>query len=194
MKIFAQIINNKLHWKFEAEVAPQFAPDVVIMEITGMNPIPEEGWSFINGKFNPPRPALYYDPDGTGGWIYNIAKHRDIKKAEMSAACKNAIEAGFASAALGAVFTYPSTILDQHNLNARVTESQVTSIDATWRCKFMCRDGGGVWVRRLHNHAQIEQVGLAGVAYVSAQLDRLDQRRLDIDAALTVVAIQAIIW
>ena len=40
-------------------------------------------------------------------------KHRDFKKVELAAACKNTIEAGFASSDLGAVFTYPSTVLDQ---------------------------------------------------------------------------------
>ena len=42
---FAQIYNNKAHWIFEAETMPEFAPDIVLVEITD-NPEVQEGWDY----------------------------------------------------------------------------------------------------------------------------------------------------
>lgn len=123
-----------------------------------------------------------------------LAQAKDTANKTLTLACTAAITAGFISPALGAPYTYPSTLLDQHNLNARVTESQVRAADATWTCKFMCRDATGVWARRAHTHAQIERVGTDAVAHVSAQLDHLDAKRAEIDASTTVAAVEAITW
>lgn len=49
MKKFAQVLNNRLHWKFEQEAAPAFASDIEIVEITGLTPEPQEGWDW-DGK------------------------------------------------------------------------------------------------------------------------------------------------
>jgi hypothetical protein len=58
MKIFAQVQDERLHWKFEQEEFPEFAPDLVIVEITGSAPMPEEGWVFDGEAFlRPPPPS-----------------------------------------------------------------------------------------------------------------------------------------
>lgn len=54
MKLFAQIVNNKLHWKFSQETIPQFAPDIHIVEISGVEPEPQEGWEWNGSFFSPP--------------------------------------------------------------------------------------------------------------------------------------------
>lgn len=56
MKTFAQILNGRLHWKFDAQAAPEFAPGVRISEITGVLPVPQEGWAWddAGGRFVPP--------------------------------------------------------------------------------------------------------------------------------------------
>ncbi|WP_458725641.1 tail fiber assembly protein [Pseudomonas mandelii] len=56
MRTFAQIQDEKLHWKFEQEDAPDFAENLVIVEITDLAPMPEEGWSYEGGDFMPPPP------------------------------------------------------------------------------------------------------------------------------------------
>lgn len=64
---FCQILNQKAHWIFEAETRPEFAPDIVIKEITNLNPQPQEGWdydvatdTFSEPTFEPiePQPTL----------------------------------------------------------------------------------------------------------------------------------------
>lgn len=58
MKKFAQVLNNRLHWKFEQETAPVFAADIKIVEITGITPEPQEGWDWDGKSFiSPPMPS-----------------------------------------------------------------------------------------------------------------------------------------
>ncbi|MSU98479.1 hypothetical protein EB795_31945 [Pseudomonas mandelii] len=56
MKVFAQVQDERLHWKFEQAEPPEFAPDLVIIEITDSAPMPEEGWGFDGAAFLPPPP------------------------------------------------------------------------------------------------------------------------------------------
>lgn len=52
---FAQICDNRVHWIFEAEEKPVFAPYVVLIDITGRDDI-QEGWSYNKetGEFSKP--------------------------------------------------------------------------------------------------------------------------------------------
>lgn len=45
MRRFALIQNNKAHWVFEAEQKPEFAPDIVLIDITD-HPEVQEGWDY----------------------------------------------------------------------------------------------------------------------------------------------------
>ncbi|MFJ8102784.1 hypothetical protein [Lysinibacillus sp. NPDC096212] len=51
----AQILYNKAHWIFEADEKPEFAPDIVLVDITSKNNI-QEGWDYNSktGKFTAP--------------------------------------------------------------------------------------------------------------------------------------------
>lgn len=52
---FAQILYDKAHWIFEADEKPDFAPDIILVDITGRNDI-QEGWDYDTkkGKFTAP--------------------------------------------------------------------------------------------------------------------------------------------
>lgn len=54
---FAQIQDNKAHWVFEANVKPEFAPNIVLVDITD-KPAVQEGWKYVDGKFIDPTPTL----------------------------------------------------------------------------------------------------------------------------------------
>ncbi len=58
MRIFIQILDNKAHWKFQAEEQPVFAPYITLMDVTGTTPEPEEGWAYNDGTFSPPDTPL----------------------------------------------------------------------------------------------------------------------------------------
>ncbi|TKI72023.1 hypothetical protein FC756_03170 [Lysinibacillus mangiferihumi] len=55
MKRFAQILYEQAHWIFEADEKPEFAPDIVLVDITGRNDI-QEGWDYNRetGEFTAP--------------------------------------------------------------------------------------------------------------------------------------------
>ncbi|MDR3398734.1 MAG: phage tail assembly chaperone [Pandoraea sp.] len=61
MKTFAQILDGRLHWKFEAEEQPEFAPDFKVMEITGFMPTPNEGDLWDGKHFAAPPPPVNED-------------------------------------------------------------------------------------------------------------------------------------
>lgn len=52
---FAQVLYNKAHWIFEADEKPEFAPNIVLVDITS-KPEVQEGWDYNNktGEFTAP--------------------------------------------------------------------------------------------------------------------------------------------
>jgi hypothetical protein len=56
---YAQILCNKVHWIFEADAAPEFSPDIVLVDITSLAPQPQEGWLYddVNDLFTEPEPG-----------------------------------------------------------------------------------------------------------------------------------------
>lgn len=52
---FAQILYNRAHWIFEADEKPEFAPNIVLVDITE-KPEVQEGWDYNSktGEFTAP--------------------------------------------------------------------------------------------------------------------------------------------
>ncbi|AVG38550.1 tail fiber assembly protein [Achromobacter insolitus] len=53
---YAQIQDGLVHWVFDADEPPSFHPDVLIIDITGMAPLPVEGLLYQDGEFVKPAP------------------------------------------------------------------------------------------------------------------------------------------
>lgn len=56
MKTFAQILNGALHWKFQAETRPDFAPNIELVDITNHAPEPAVGDIWDGKTFVTPAP------------------------------------------------------------------------------------------------------------------------------------------
>lgn len=56
MNIYAQIKDGRAHWIFQAEEAPEFSDEIVIVDITAVTPMPQEGWSYDGSTFAAPVP------------------------------------------------------------------------------------------------------------------------------------------
>lgn len=123
-----------------------------------------------------------------------VALARAVKITEIDASCKAAIYAGFSSAALGAPYTYPYEGRDQQNLAAVVTASLVNASAPNWATNFWCADGTGVWARRAHTAAQIQQVGNDGLEHVQGHLEHRAQLVAQVADATTEAAVAAIVW
>ncbi len=53
MSKFAQILQGKVHWIFETEETPEFASDIILVDITDNTHV-QEGWIYNNGEFVEP--------------------------------------------------------------------------------------------------------------------------------------------
>jgi hypothetical protein len=112
----------------------------------------------------------------------------------LSAACQDAIVAGFTSSALGAAYIYPAKPTDQQNLNASVVASILPGVAGGWSTPFWCADSTGVWAYEMHTAAQIQKVGVDGKAAILACLTKNQQLASQVAAATTIAAVQSIVW
>lgn len=126
-------------------------------------PTPDAVLTWLDGAAAP----TWHDPRP-------LDQARADKAVELSTACGLHIVGGFISDALGAAHTYPSTVLDQHNLNGLVTRSLYPSNPPSWTEKFWCADAAGVWERRAHTAAQLQAVGDTAIARITAAQAQCD--------------------
>ena len=113
---------------------------------------------------------------------------------QLRADCKSAITGGFSSSALGTANTYPSTLLDQHNLAASIVASLMPNLPSGWTTPYWVMDRTGAWSFTPHTAAQIQQAGLDGKAWVTTQQEKLASLNAQIEVATTVSEVTAIIW
>ncbi|WP_250435775.1 hypothetical protein [Caballeronia sp. ATUFL_F2_KS9A] len=123
-----------------------------------------------------------------------LAAAQAAKVAELSAACKATIYAGFSSSALGELFSYPAKDTDQQNLASSVLASLMPGNAADWSTPFWCADASGQWEFRAHTAAQIQRVGQDGKAAILDAMARNAQLAAQVAAAESVDAVNAIAW
>lgn len=104
------------------------------------------------------------------------------------------ITAGFVCDALEEGMLYPTDDASQTNLQARVTESLVRAAETGVAYKILCKNAEGVWERRPHTAAQIQEVGMAAIDHVQQALDLKDTKAAAINAATTKEELDAIVW
>lgn len=102
----------------------------------------------------------------------------------LAAACRSAIEAGFASSALGAAHTYGCKATDQANINLAAVSG-----GGLW-----CADSTGAWAFTSHTAAQAQQVQKDMAAHIQAEQAHYAQQLAAVAAATTVSAVQAVVW
>ncbi|BAK75826.1 hypothetical protein NH8B_0994 [Pseudogulbenkiania sp. NH8B] len=116
------------------------------------------------------------------------------KMAELAAACRDAIYAGFTSSALGEVRSYPFQDKDQANLNSSVTASMLPGNAGDWTTPFWCADAAGKWTWAPHTAEQIQQVGRDAMAAKLAQLQKNEALQKRVESAATIEDVQSIQW
>lgn len=101
--------------------------------------------------------------------------------------CTTAIQAGFTSSALGEVHTYDSTLpQDQTNLLG----AKIAGVDMY----FTCTDSTGYKSQKFHTVAQMAQVYQAGMVHLQTQKARFYARKLAVEQAQTIDAVDAVVW
>lgn len=109
------------------------------------------------------------------------------KTDELKTACKTAIESGFTSNALGAVYWYDSSLpQDQTNL----VGARLAGVDMN----FTCTDVDGVKTERLHTAAQIAQVFVAGMVHLQTQKANFYSRISALNNAAALADVESVVW
>ena len=125
-------------------------------------------------------------------WVIDLVANKTAKTTEIKSACSFAIVSGIGSDALGSIYSYPTTQLDQANLTGLITSSMLP--DSGDQYKFWCADSAGTWDRRSHTKLQIQAVGKAVVAHVIFQQEKYAQKLSEIEAAIDSETVNLISW
>ncbi|MGC9239855.1 MAG: XkdW family protein [Acidithiobacillus sp.] len=139
-----------------------------------------------------PQPTL---ADLEAAWpTVQLQQAKTTQRTLLTSQAVAAMTGGFQSSALGSVYTYPSTLTDQHNLSASVVASLLPSLPSGWTTPFWCQNSAGTWAFVSHTAAQIQQVGLDAKTWVTTQQTTLASLIAQVEAATTVSAVQAVTW
>jgi hypothetical protein len=101
---------------------------------------------------------------------------------------------GQSSSALGSPYLYPTTALDQQNLNANVVSSLIPGLPSIWSTLQLCQSSTSVWAYVPHTAAQIQQVGEDVKSAILTALTKRQNLQIEIEAATSIAAVQAIVW
>jgi len=153
----------------------------------GDKPIPEGFVEFTEQLID----ALVWDSalnnlrEKTGSELLN--DYRLAKIELLKADCTTAIQAGFTSTALGEAHVYDSALpQDQTNLLG----ARMAGIDMM----FTCTDSAGYKSQKFHTVAQMAQVYQAGMVHLQTQKARFYARKLAVEQAATIDAVDAVVW
>lgn len=120
---------------------------------------------------------------GTPADLLNFAKA--LKIPALSEACQSAITAGFTSSALGTLYEYGSSLIDQANIR-----------DAAQNAGALWCAAAGAWTYTSHTAEQAAQVYADFVAMKNAAQKKYADllTRVNADTTTTPDAVNAIVW
>lgn len=155
---------------------------------------PQGEMELLNGNQNVPftdqatvQPFIdLYDNTMAEESVVDLDLHKAAAIDAMSTAARAQIIAGFESDALGTTHHYGGFETDQINLIGAATSGA--------DMPYPCRDQAGVWARRLHTAAQLNQVLRDGSLFKQSVLVALDGRRNEIDLAVDEAQVDAVQW
>lgn len=180
MQDFLNTVDQSL-WAFES--------DVIVINTNGVYSFTDAVGNLLNV---PTTLTPYTIPTPTVAQFLLAAQTTQMISLKTS--CAAALVGGYPSSALGAVYTYPSAITDQINMLGSVSASMLPDLPTNWTTPFWCEDSSGNWAYQNHTAAQIQQVGADGKAWVVTNQINLATLNVQVMAATTIAAVQAIVW
>ena len=147
-----------------------------ILTLTGAISVNEEHILFFQGDSS----RAVSDND-----LFTLSKMEKIESLKQD--CTTAIQAGFTSNALGENHTYDSSLpQDQTNLLG----ARMAGIDMM----FTCTDSTGYKSQKFHTAAQIAQVYIAGMMHLQSTKAHFYAKKLAVEQAATLDAVDAVVW
>jgi len=181
MKRFAQIEHDRAHWIFEAEEKPEFAPNIVLVDITG-HPEIEEGWVYNKqtGEFEPDK-GEGYTWDGTK-WIFDINELKNNKSVKIA-------HARWKEETGGITIDGVEIATDRETQSLLAAAVLKAKDDPSYTVNWKAKNG---WFEL--DAATLIAIADAVRAHVQKCFDKEKQIQEQIDKATTVEELEAIKW
>jgi len=170
---YAQVLNGQAHWVFESEEKPEFAQDIVLVEV---GPEVQEGWLWDGEGFSPPQ--------GSSEPAEQTLEEVKIAKLEELAAARWREETG------GLTLPDGTIIKTDRESQALLTGAALSATldpgkDIEWK-------GVNGWVTL--TSAQILEIAAAVRAHVQAAFSREKALAEQVNACNEIAAVRAIVW
>lgn len=124
-------------------------------------------------------------------WLLDLNLIKREASDVINSSCANSIISGYKSKALGSIHNYPSTVIDQQNLNNAVVASLIDGSILTY---FWCADETGLWSLVAHTGEQIKQVAVDMKNHIGECQLKNATLQAQIEAASAREEIEAIVW
>jgi hypothetical protein len=169
---FAQILNGRAHWVFESDEKPEFAPNLVLVEV---GPEVQEGWPWDGAGFIPPEA------------LNPVEKTLEEVKAEKLA---ELAEARWREETGGLTLPDGTRIKTDRESQALLTGAALSATldpgkDIEWK-------GVNGWVTL--TSAQVLQIAAAVRAHVQSAFSREKVLAEQVEACEEIEAVRAIVW
>jgi hypothetical protein len=146
----------------------------------------------------PIKPSVNHIFDYTTlSWVlppYALSNAKNTQSVIITNSCQAAIISGVTSSALGVPHTYPTKLVDQQNLAANVMSSILPGLPVDWSTPQICANQDAVWAYVQHSAAQIQQVGSDVKTAIEAMLLKNHALQAQIQAAITIADVLAIVF
>lgn len=192
MRIYALIedgavFNIVLPWTdngvpVDLPIEERFPPEVVakMVEITDMDPMPQERWLYADGVFSPPPGP----PEQTLGEL------KEYTRGILRGNCSTDIErTSFPSSALGAIHNYDCRLVDQINLKMRYDIA--LSGDAS---EPVWASDGTRFEWKNHTAEELLEVMISMNDNIKLKQQKLATKMAAVDAATTKSQVEAVHW
>lgn len=118
-----------------------------------------------------------------------LAKAQALQISILRNAEQTALTKGFQSNALGAVYTYPSSAQEIHQLNQAIDEATEKMPVNVW-----CQNPAGHWGYVPHALSRVQHVKRDWIRFKQAQQKKLMELIEQVRAAKTVEEVRAVVW
>lgn len=178
MRRFAQIESNKAYWIFEAEEMPEFAPNIILKDITNIFPQPQEGWGYDSAT------NIFFIPPVIQPSIDEI-KHQKIT--QITDIYNQKLSEGFTSSATGNAHIFGYGTSDQMKF-IRLAIGVMSGIKS-FPVDIPAKDNTIVWHIQEQYQLLMQDIGRFDTDMNTLQHQFIDQ----VNACLTIEEVNAIV-
>lgn len=182
MNTYCQIYNNKAWWIFDADSMPEFHSDIILKDISNLNPQPVEGWDYnaTTDTFSAP--------------VISTPSLQDSKTSQKQLiinAYTSALSVGFTSSASGTSVTYPYNSTAELTFDELYLRLMNSSNPITYpQNVYDINNNAVAFPDQAHLSALYNDI----INFKATLNTKMHGYLSQIDACTDVISVQAIIW